>query len=207
MTSALVLAALSLVAPVRLTAQADTLGDTTSLETCCRRDRATLAHHPTGDAYLHALRGIQSCGAMAGEVLAQQWRHPPADTAALTLLGGVSANVRDKRVYLAARRIATSRRVTTNARLATIVTLVAHADSTVRLSYNIWPKSPVDARPNVGFGHPLHSLDHASPDAPLPSSVWSDVVSLLARLGESDPNDDVRTMAEYVAKRLRTHLY
>ena len=68
-------------------------------------------------------------------------------------------------------------------------------------------ETAVDTRPNVGFGRPLHSLDRASPDAPLPDSIRSDVVLLLARLGKSDANDSVRTIAAYLAKRMRAHLY
>lgn len=131
MTSALVLAALSLASPVRLTVQADTLGDTTSLRTYCARDRAMLTNPSSGQEYQNALRGIQSCGAMAGKVLAQQWRNPPGDSATVMLLGAVSANVRDQRVYEAARDIAMSSGSSTGIRLAAIATLVAHADSMV----------------------------------------------------------------------------
>lgn len=207
LVQAMVLASLVLARPTPGFAQVDSGGDTTSLRTYCGRDRATLARQPVGDDYVRALSGIQSCDGIAGEVLAQQWRTLPADSATVMLLGAVSANVRDQRIYEAVRDIAMSGGAETVARLAAIATLVAYADSTVRLQYFVPPAGVVSAPPGVGFAHPLSEIRTARPGRPLSGSVRSDVVAMLANLGESDANDRVRSVAAYVAKRMKGGMY
>src|SRR5574338_1335074 len=191
-TAFIILLGLPLISPSALPAQDDSVGDTTSLQTFCGRHRAALAHPSSHEAYLGALRSIQVCGAMAGEVLGQQWRHPPEDSATVMLLGDGSASVRDRRLYEAVRDAAMSPGGATTARLAAIAALVAYADSTVRVTYWAIPRSEAVAAPPVSFPRVLHFPSREPWVAPLPLSAWSDVVALLSRLGESDPDDRVR---------------
>ena len=122
------------------------------------------------------------------------------------LLGGVSANVRDRRVYQAARDVALSPGASTTTRLAAIGTLVAHTDSNVQLVYLSNPEPSATHPSGVMSGRLTHLPELAPPGAPLSASVWSEVVSLLGQLGESDPDNRVRSVAAYVAKRMRAHL-
>jgi hypothetical protein len=192
--------------PARLLAQHDVEPDTTSLATFCGRDRAALARGVSGDEYMRVLRSIQSCGRMAGEALAQQWTMPPSDSAAVMLLSAVSANVRDRRIFQAARDVVQSGGATTVVRLAAIATLVAYADSTVRLAYLPPPESATSTAPAT-FGHPLSLFSLPPTGSPLPQSVRSDVIAILGQVGTADPNERVRSVAAYVAKRMKGGVY
>ncbi len=205
--STTVLTALSFVASERLAAQNDTIGDTTSLQTFCTRDKATLAHSGSRTAYIQAISNIQSCGALAGEVLAEEWRRPPTDSASLMVLAFVSGGVRDRRIYDAARDVAVSLDAAPVTRLAAIAALAAHADASVRLSYFVPAESSVGTNPGVRIERLTHLPATGPWGPPLPESAFSDVVSLLSRLGDSDPDARVRTVAAYVAKRMRAHAY
>lgn len=201
---------LSILAPAvtaRLAAQSDTIGDTTSLETLCGRNRAALARGVAGEAYVRAISGIQSCGAMAGEALAQQWQRPPSDSAALAVLAFVSGGVRDRRIYEAARDVATSPGNPTDIRLAAIAVLAAHADASVRLTYVAPKEWSVSARAGVLIERLVHLPNTTPTGAPLPGTVRSDVLSLLARIGEADPDARVQQVSAYVARRMEQHLY
>jgi hypothetical protein len=206
-TRAIVLAALTAAGLPPLMAQVPDGGDTTSLATYCARDRAALARGVTGDEYIRALSGIQSCDVIAGEVLAHEWQTPPTDSATVMLLGAISANVRDQRLYVSVRRVAMSGTAATDARLAAIATLVTYADSTVLLQYFLPPADAVTAQPGVAFARPTHAISTPRPGRPLAGSVRADVVAMLARLGESDANERVRHVATYVARRMKRGMY
>ena len=204
----IVLAALAAAVPAQLVAQDPDGGDTTSLATYCARDRAAFARGVTGDEYIRALRSIQSCDVIAGEVLAREWQTPPTDSATVMLLGVVSANVRDQGLYESVRRVAMSGSAATVVRLAAIAALVAYADSTVRLSYIAPPANAVAAPPSgVVFGHPLHDISTPLAGKPLSPSVRSDVIATLTTLGEHDANERVRRVAAYVARRMKSGMY
>jgi hypothetical protein len=203
----IVLAALAAAVPAQLVAQDPDGGDTTSLATYGARDRAAFARGVTGDEYIRALRSIQSCDVIAGEVLAREWQTPPTDSATVMLLGAISANVRDQRLYESVRRVAMSGSAATVVRLAAIAALVAYADSTVRLQYFAPPADAVTAHPGVGIGHLTHMISVARPGKPLSPSVRSDVIATLTTLGEHDANERVRRVAAYVARRIKSGMY
>jgi hypothetical protein len=124
------------------------------------------------------------------------------------LLGAISANVRDQGLYESVRRVAMSGSAATVVRLAAIAALVAYADSTVRLQYIVPPANAVAAPPSgVGFGHPLHDISTPLPGRPLSPSVRSDVIATLTTLGEHDANEHVRSVAAYVARRMKSGMY
>lgn len=202
----IVLSALTAARPAELLAQDDEGGDTTSLATYCARDRAALARGVTGDEYIHALSGIQSCDVIAGEMLAREWQTPPTDSATVMFLGAISANVRDQRLYEAVRDVAMSGSAETVVRLAAISALVTYADSTVWLEYLAPPAGAISVPPAT-FGHPLHDISSSRPGKPLAESVRSDVVEMLAKLGESDANERVRSVAAFVARRMKSGMY
>lgn len=194
---ALALAAMATaVAPAALLAQ-DTAA-TNDAE--CASIAATLRRSPAALNRADAA-AVLDCPDHGPQLLADLWSMPPADSAALSRLAGLSGRLQDARLFAAVTRAALRSDLSTNGRLHALASLVKLMHPCLAVAV---VRTNVDAhttRLTVMVGN----VDHPGASRgrqPLSPSVWSDGLGVLLQASSDDSNAEVRAAADKLHKLL-----
>jgi hypothetical protein len=163
----------------------------------CRRAGAALTSSNPDTARARAASYLLGCPSTGPGVLVREWTSQSTDSAYLEILSGVSAGIRDHRVFIAVNAVALSSHQPRAARLAAMRTLVAYFDSSTLVVIRPRPGAPPPNDIAVGFGRWSHppGRDGAVPLLP---STKSEIIATFRRLREA-PEDVV---VSYVAARI-----
>jgi hypothetical protein len=145
---------------------------------------------------------IARCNQTGAPALASVWKALPSDTAILNSLYLASARVKDARLYLTMRGVATNRSAPTTTRVASLRALARlvrpNADPSLEMM-----------RPRLDPAKPFQasSVDHFDQYTgamPLPATYTSDIQGLMKELS-TDPDVSVRAAAVYLSTVVLSH--
>jgi hypothetical protein len=158
----------------------------------CDRYARDLTGSTTDSVWHRALINLYDCPDHVGPALGALWRDPPDDSVRWKSVIGVSEFIADAGLFRIVLNVAQSERLPIRQRAAALTTLVAWADSTLRLS--VTPNSGPGLPVNVGYG----SIDHPWTRAgrrPLTSGQRATIKSFLSERSKVDPDSALRYVA------------
>lgn len=173
--------------------------------------RATEAHcqelaaklvNSAATEYRSSLINLQSCQTeYVTEVLLQQWSNPPADKAAVRQLGVVTGRYGDQRLFDATEQAALNTSFSREQRVSAFRALVAYFNPKTVVEFRRLNETGLSASRYVLIG----SVDHPAREngrQPLRSDSRRQVIDLLKRLSQDDPDPVIRTISRYLSSEL-----
>ena len=161
----------------------------------CAEYAAALRTATLDSVWSSALVNMYDCPDAVGSSLAALWRRPPSDTARWRQVINVSEVISDERLYAAVVREVQGAQTPVWRRAAGLATLVAWADSSLRLMIGPGVELPGALPVSVAYGAIDHPWTRAGRQ-PLSSVRRASIRSLLVRRGQADPDSGLRYAAQ-----------
>jgi hypothetical protein len=190
---------LSLVLPPTASSQ-DTASPPEEVRLACDSAQQALAREGAASEKVKGIATMQVCGNSGVETLATYWRRPAVDSALLPALADVSGGLNDRRTYQAARAVALNPSRPEAFRLAALKVLVSGFDR--KLAVGFPPVTKPMETSYVALGSISHPQASRS-SQPVGPEAKSDVLSVLAKLAASDPNERIRKVAAELGPLLK----
>lgn len=166
----------------------------------CATITATLRHD---SAALHrgTAASVLDCPDRGPRLLAELWAEPPADSATLSRLAGLSGRFQDSRLFTAVARAAQRADLPAISRLHALESLVELMHPCLAVAVVRTNVDEHSTRLTVMLGNVDHPVASRG-GQPLQSSVWGDGLAVLEQLKADYSNGDVRAAAEKLHKLL-----
>lgn len=166
----------------------------------CAAITATLRHDV---AALHrgTAASVLDCPDRGPQLLAELWAAPPADSATLSRLAGLSGRFQDSRLFTAVARAAQRADMPAISRLHALGSLVELMHPCLAVAVVRTNVDEHSTRLTVMLGN----VDHTGTSRgsqPLQSSAWADGLTVLRQMKADYSNGDVRAAAEKLHKLL-----
>jgi hypothetical protein len=175
--------------------------DTLTRAGICARAAQRLQQGVSGQAYFGAVAALPYCPATGGQVLRQQWEHPPSDTVEQRVLGEVTPRLRDHQVFEAVLRVFRDPSRPRELRLAALRALMGYYQPGLKASF-------VDREVQVDYGGAYvlmgrgDSTTTPSRSAPLTAGSRGEILQAIKQVAAQDPDKRVRLIAAYIHDRL-----
>ena len=160
----------------------------------CAESAAALRTEAIDSAWSWALVNMYDCPDDVGSSLAALWRRPPVDTARWRQVVDVSEVISDERLYAAVVREIQGAQTPVWRRAAGLATLVAWADSNLRLRIRPSVELPGGLPVSVAYGSVDHPWTRAGRQ-PLSNARRASIRALLVERGRADPDSGLRYAA------------
>lgn len=152
---------------------------------------------------------ISNCAESGPAVLVQLWQQVPADTAKVNELIGMSARLRDQRLFDQAAALVRDRSRPEVVRTGAMILLAQYADPSWGVSFPLL--LPPENRPSghvwlILGGHSFHDVPQLKGTIPMPKSVAQPVVEILKEVAATEQNPRVWYAAAALARTLESDL-
>jgi hypothetical protein len=176
-------------------------GEQDTKRAACDKARRTLESRGRSEEVRHSIVEIQVCPDLAATSLAAVWDAPPADTAALRLLGEVSGTISDRGMLEKVSAVAGNGGRPLNERLAAIQALASYAVPGTVLLFRGLDRPGLPGGAYVMVGRSSERVPSNGP-RPLVAADRAQAMQTLQRIGQTDNDRIVKAIAEYLGRRL-----
>jgi hypothetical protein len=169
----------------------------------CEGVRVALTQRTDQSEYRRALKNFQACPAsFAVGALLLEWKTPPTDTIAIELLAKTTGQFRDQRLVDAVLRTVANASLSRGVRVRGLHALISYVDPHSVAIFRQLDQKGLSGPRYVLLGIVDHVAAEQGP-VPMRSSTNREIVQFLAGLSAKDQDSTIRTIAGYLADRLK----